>query len=528
MIWRMAQANGCIVRLGKVLRLVLPVVLVLGLGPMLAQARPRCAKPCKEETARCTQTRCADMVRETRRACIETCRGIGGCAPIRTLAYVVSECRTDSRGFHQALYVRRGNCAPVNIMELDAPVELPAENCALYGGYPLGHFSVLAGAFQRLAVSPDGLGVVFEVTEEAALFPHGSLPPETEGLYFVGADGRDLRRLGPPSGVPLFGVHEDTSSPSGYAYGGLLYPHIDFSLDGRRIIFTDWGPGPAGEPAIQIMALELASGHRRQVTRLPFARPSLTAPYEQATSVPRFVRDDTILFVSSSNPEGLNPEAAYDFFTVNTDGSNIREVGTPIASAGSQVDPKKFVIAGGGTNLMNMAFVDVDGSSFLFQEVFILDGKRLLQLTSFRRPDTGRRFLTTDRRRVFFVSTADPLGTNPSGNCQLFSVSTLGTHMRQITALGNGEHSVHRCGDFDSPPGCAIQNAYQDPVTREVVFYSNCDPFDTKTFGGQIFAMRPDGTRLRQLTATRGRVFEAGGAVSVELAGPIAYSARLR
>jgi hypothetical protein len=38
--------------------------------------------------------------------------------------------------------------------------------------------------------------------------------------------------------------------------------------------------------------------------------------------------------------------------------------------------------------------------------------------------------------------------------------------------------------------------------------------------------MRPDGTRLRQLTATRGRVLEDDGAVSVELPGPLAYSAR--
>src|SRR5262245_65054474 len=103
MIWRMAQANGCIVRLGKVLRVALPVVLAIGLGPTLTQARPRCAKPCKEETARCTKARCAGLVREARRACIETCRGIGGCGPIRTLAYVVTRCGSGRRVIHQAL-----------------------------------------------------------------------------------------------------------------------------------------------------------------------------------------------------------------------------------------------------------------------------------------------------------------------------------------------------------------------------------------------------------------------------------------
>ena len=82
--------------------------------------------------------------------------------------------------------------------------------------------------------------------------------------------------------------------------------------------------------------------------------------------------------------------------------------------------------------------------------------------------------------------------------------------------------------NFAPPPGCSIHNAYQDPATREIVFYSNCDPFDTKSYGSPILAMRPDGTRLRQLTATRGRVLEASGAVSVELPGPIAYSTRPR
>jgi hypothetical protein len=464
-------------------------------------------------------------VHEARRACIDTCRGLGGCAPIRTLAYVVTECRSDSRGIHQALYVRRGNCAPVLVMDVDLATQLPEEDCRSYGDDPLGHQSVVAGIFERLAVSPDGSGVVFEVTNEATLFSPFPLPPGIEkGLYWVDADGRSLRRLGPPSDVPMW---RTVQLPDNLIIGGLLYPHIDFSLDERTIVFTDWGPGPAGEAAIQIMALDLASGRRRQITRLPFARPSRTVPFEQPVMYPRYVHDDTILFVSSSNPEGLNPEAAYVFFTVNMDGSDIRAVGTPIVPASSHVEPK-FVIAGGGTNLMNVSFIGADGFSRLAEEVFLLDGTRLLQLTNFGRLDTGRSFLTADRRRVFFISTADPVGTNPSGNCQLFSVSTLGTDMRQITAFTARDNSVHYCDDFASLTSCAIWNAYQDPVTHEIVFYSDCDPFDTKTFGSQIFAMRPDGTRLRQLTSTRGRVFEASGAVSVELPGPIAYSARLR
>jgi hypothetical protein len=40
--------------------------------------------------------------------------------------------------------------------------------------------------------------------------------------------------------------------------------------------------------------------------------------------------------------------------------------------------------------------------------------------------------------------------------------------------------------------------------------------------------MHPDGSKLRQLTATRGRRVDSDGVVSVELPGPWAYSARTR
>ena len=68
----------------------------------------------------------------------------------------------------------------------------------------------------------------------------------------------------------------------------------------------------------------------------------------------------------------------------------------------------------------------------------------------------------------------------------------------------------------------------QDPATGEVIFYSSCDPLGANAFGAQLFAMRPDGTKLRQLTATRGRTIDPGGVVSTELPGPWAYSARPR
>jgi hypothetical protein len=64
----------------------------------------------------------------------------------------------------------------------------------------------------------------------------------------------------------------------------------------------------------------------------------------------------------------------------------------------------------------------------------------------------------------------------------------------------------------------------QDPVTKAIVFDSGCDPLGANPFGGQAFAMRPDGSGLRQLTDEGGLTTNADGTIRVDLPGPFAYS----
>src|SRR5262245_28415092 len=489
-------------------------LLLLLLGAQ-ALAGPRCATPCKEETARCRQTRCAGLDGKARRDCVETCRGIGGCARIRTLAYVVSECGTSSPVARQSLHIRRGNCAPVSVMELVSSV-LPdrreefAGACRLFGDFRRGSNSRFVGFIHRLSVTPDGSGVVFEVTDAVdRLF---DFPDSVErGFYFVRADGRRLRRIGPASEVTLVGFDR-----MGNRVGPPPYPQSDISSDGKTIVYTDLGPGPAGEPAVQVVTLEIATGRRRPLTSFPALPPDSGLAWATVAG-PRFVDHDTILFQSLLGPDGSPPEGAVFFFTVQTDGTQLRRVG-PSAAPGGRIDPV-FVIAGGGTNLFNWTFFGPDGQ-MVFQEVFLLDGRRLLQLTRLRSPQTSRRLLSPGGRRAVFVS------EDTAGRCQLFSVDTLGNHLRQLTRFGVGEPTADVCRSPDWwPPACSILETFQDPATRTVVFGYTCDPLGGTTNGGQVFAMRPDGTGLRQLTSTRGSV-AAGGEVTVELPGPISYSGR--
>jgi hypothetical protein len=71
-----------------------------------------CNATCRRDIARCIATQCAGVGRNT---CRRRCKP----AAIRTLAYVLSECRVDAAGFvgRQALRIRRGDREPITVAE---------------------------------------------------------------------------------------------------------------------------------------------------------------------------------------------------------------------------------------------------------------------------------------------------------------------------------------------------------------------------------------------------------------------------
>jgi hypothetical protein len=401
------------------------------------------------------------------------------------------------------------------------------DGCRVFGELRIGFSSYAGGFYPRLAVSPDGSGVVFELTDDHALLAPQLPPgfPLEEGIFFVRADGTGLRRLGPPSRDRPFRFATDTGNPIGLT---LFYVSgISFSPDGRSLVMSDLGPGPAGEDAPQIFMLDVASGTRTQLTHLPALRSALS-PLQLYAGSATFVDNHTIAFFFSGDLDEMHPNGTH--ITIRTDGSGLRMLPNPIPVPGSRFDPE-FTIAGGGRAVVNARFDRPPAgphplpTAFPFvQEVFVIDGKNFLQLTNFDRDDTIARFLGVNRRRAFFVASADPLGTNPSQNCQLFSIDTLGRRLRQLTRFQEGDHAVNGCAG-GPPPGCPVGRANQDPVTQTVVFESGCDPLGRNPSGGQLFAMRPNGSGLRQLTHIRGMVTHVDGSIEVELPGPWAYSA---
>jgi hypothetical protein len=256
---------------------------------------------------------------------------------------------------------------------------------------------------------------------------------------------------------------------------------------------------------------------------------------------PAFIDRDTVRFYMGDDQGTQRGNGAFD---VKSDGSRRPErLQDPVLTPGAVVN-SGFSVVGSRSNVLNVALDQESVTTFrargnvveisrnLVNEVFVTDRRNVLQLTNFQRADTLGLFRSANRRRVFFVASANIDKENPTENCQLFSIDTRGRLIRQLTHFGGKEHSNIGCYPFP-PPGCSITwgggfQTFQDPVTRAIVFESSCDPLGTGVLGSQYFAMRPDGSGLRQLTHTRGTVNHPDGSIKVELPSPWGYSALAR
>jgi len=448
-------------------------------------------------------------------------------ASVRTLAYQVNHCRETAAAYsgQQTLQIRQGNSDPVSVdaatlTVMQEPPVLPGV-CRLYGMSRLGFVAALAGGIQRLGVSPDGSAVVFEKTNRFSILGYPPLPPDEEGFFVVQADGSGLRQLGPASRESITRFAFGASYPNGFEIGYDPTP-LSFSADGQTIVFSDRGPGPAGEDAAQVMTLDLETGTRRQVTRLPQAPPADPPdPLRRDVDSVRFLTDGRIWFVTFAYG------AAGGIFTVKPDGSDLTQFQEPIVQPGSVIDPNFEITSGQAWAWRE----DLPGGA---SEIFLSDplGDDL-QLTDFGRRDTNRGTIDIDGQRVYFLASADPLGHNPFENCQIFSIGVLGNDLQQLTEFSQGGNSTLGCGPGGGTaggggplPGCISREPRQEPTNRALVFASSCDPLvGDNPNGEQVFAMYPDGTGLQQLTDARGFTTEADGTVDVELPGPFASTA---
>src|SRR4029434_9978290 len=119
------------------------------------------------------------------------------------------------------------------------PVPDPRGLCAAFGRERWGSASVAMFPLQRLGVSPDGSGVVFEVNDEVSIAAPSSLSSEQKGRFFVRADGSGRRRLGPASRDRSFTIGPYFDISPDFWNLWVISPPVLFSPNGRQIAFTD-------------------------------------------------------------------------------------------------------------------------------------------------------------------------------------------------------------------------------------------------------------------------------------------------
>ena len=100
--------------------------------------------------------------------------------------------------------------------------------------------------------------------------------------------------------------------PGRYGARTTVWTTLTFSPDGREVVLTDLGPGPAGEEAVQVFTLNIDTGERVQLTHLPFEpdHPVGLDSLDRGTCCPIFLDNGRISFLSYLDIDGSNRHRA--------------------------------------------------------------------------------------------------------------------------------------------------------------------------------------------------------------------------
>jgi len=170
---------------------------------------------------------------------------------------------------------------------------------------------------------------------------------------------------------------------------------------------------------------------------------------------------ETIVFSADSDPTGGNSDTSEEIFTVRADGSGIRQLTFGASGTNSQ---NPVVAAGSGVVVFDSNADLTGGNVDASREIFKvnLDGTGLAQLTS------GLVSTTSDLPRVdasgtwvVFESNADLDGGNPDGTTEIFRIRTDGGGLQRITGSATLDS---RLPDIDGAGDRIAFNSAADPL----------------------------------------------------------------
>jgi Tol biopolymer transport system component len=322
------------------------------------------------------------------------------------------------------------------------------------------------------SISDDGQRIAFLHAGD----PTGGNADRSEELFVIQADGTGLAQRTSSSGA------------AGGTFSAML------SGNGAKIVFDSAEPLTAPNPSglLQVFVINWdGTGIARLSGTWPASSPSITDA-------------GTVAVYASNRLTLTNQDANAEIFRIGTNGAG--EIQLTVTNGPGNASPE---IAGGGTRIAFRAMgavgtLNPDGGDALIAMDTNGGNARLLLEADDAFQDHA--VVTADGSRVFFVSTADPLGANPGHLWQLFRIESDGTGLTQVTAFAGHSYLWH--------PTVSADGGW-------VAFVANGNPLGQNPTGGsELFAIRGDGTGLRQLTPDQsGSVGPAQGAPAVSADG---------
>lgn len=178
----------------------------------------------------------------------------------------------------------------------------------------------------------------------------------------------------------------------------------------------------------------------------------LTSDATENAARPALASDGSrVAFDSTSNVTGGNPDASSEVFAVNSDGTGLIQLtSSPAPDPDNPPSSRAPRIDATGTWVAFESNADLDGGnpdgSYEIWRVRS-DGALLQRLTgdaalSSRSPD-----ITGDGRFVVYASAANPLGTNPEGNTELFLYDAESAATTQLTQFVTGSSAGPRISE---------------------------------------------------------------------------------
>lgn len=199
-----------------------------------------------------------------------------------------------------------------------------------------------------------------------------------------------------------------------------------------------------------------------------------------------------VAFLSDADPLGTNPTHARELFTIQADGTNVRQL-----TIGGALDPS---ISRDGMFIAFSSQADFVGANADHsREIFRVTATGLCQeggpsfgctqLTNSTGSANRRPSISGNGSKVAFMSTQNITGGNVDGNLEVFVVNSDGTGLRQLTAT------------FDLPVFGGIRRVRISADGAMIVFDGFVDPLGANPdASGEVFIIGSDGLGLRQLT----------------------------